>query len=200
MDKEKVQLNKEKKKRIATSDAKQNESKKQKIVQVTQDMMIETQQSEKTTSQLKKGQKCLRIANVMFEGRIEAIINELKNKELTEEERCDPTVTRYMSIFNQDEDDNIYAHLFGDKEDILRLVEIEGEQMSIIKELSFILLFIEKSIQLNNDIESLSETTQCRFDKQLAMNLMLSQADTLFNENKECLTDWIVLSMSPQGK
>ncbi|KAG0994605.1 hypothetical protein G6F28_005586 [Rhizopus arrhizus] len=183
LDKEKVQLNKEKKKRIATSDAKQNESKKQKIVQVTQDMMIETQQSEKTTSQLKKGQKCLRIANVMFEGRIEAIINELKNKELTEEERCDPTVTRYMSIFNQDEDDNIYAHLFGDKEDILRLVEIE-----------------EKSIQLNNDIESLSETTQCRFDKQLAMNLMLSQADTLFNENKECLTDWIVLSMSPQGK
>lgn len=38
------------------------------------------------------------------------------------------------------------------------------------------------------------------FDKQLAMNLMLSQADTLFNEAKSSILDWIVLAMSPQGK
>ncbi|KAI9246141.1 WD40-repeat-containing domain protein [Sporodiniella umbellata] len=163
------------------SDFTQSEPKKQKMTQ-NLDMMSESELSERKATPESKGKKCLRLANVIFEGRIEAVVNELQRKEISDQEREDPIVTKYLGVFEQDENVGIYDQIFGDKEDVVSLIEIE-----------------EKSIQTQTDVSKVEKSSLDRFDKQLSMNIMLSQASTLFSESSDNVTDWIVLAMSPQA-
>ncbi|CAO3700998.1 unnamed protein product [Rhizopus stolonifer] len=193
-EREKIEMEKQNEKggkRPAPSNTRQNELKKSKKSKTAKTakttrasfaMMNESELSENTTSQINKAKKCLRLANVIFEGKIEATVEELKRRELTDMERDDPNTLGYLNIFESDEKNTIYEHIFGDKEDVFNLVEIE-----------------EKSIQTQTGTAAIDGEMLDRFDKQLSMNLMLSQTNTLFNENDDGITDWIVLAMSPQA-
>ncbi|CAO3689943.1 unnamed protein product [Rhizopus microsporus] len=171
-----------KRKKDGQMDSRLCDLKKQKVIEVNKDMMVSTLQSEKSASRLNKERKCMYLANVMFDGRIEAVMKELL-AELNEQERSDPLVNQYAGIFtaNDSHEPDIYEFLFGDKEDAFQLARIE-----------------EKSIQTKASTQSINDMS-IGFDKQLAMNLMLSQADTLFDETKSSILDWIVLAMSPQA-
>lgn len=73
------------------------------------------------------------LANVMFDGRIEAVMKELL-AELNEQERSDPLVNQYAGIFtaNDSHEPDIYEFLFGDKEDAFQLARIEGNIMDTV--------------------------------------------------------------------
>lgn len=135
-EREKIEMEKQNGgKRPAPNNTRQNELKKSKKSKTTKTakttrasfaMMNESELSENTTSQINKAKKCLRLANVIFEGKIEATVEELKHRELTDMERDDPSTLIYLNIFESGESNTIYEHIFGDKEDVFNLVEIEG--------------------------------------------------------------------------
>lgn len=119
-----------KRKKDGQMDSRLSDLKKQKVIEVNKDMMISTLQSEKSASRLNKERKCMYLANVMFDGRIEAVMKELL-AELNEQERSDPLVNQYAGIFtaNDNHEPDIYEFLFGDKEDAFQLARIEGNIM-----------------------------------------------------------------------
>ena len=122
-----------KRKKDGQMDSRLCDLKKQKVIEVNKDMMVSTLQSEKSASRLNKERKCMYLANVMFDGRIEAVMKELL-AELNEQERSDPLVNQYAGIFtaNDSHEPYIYEFLFGDKEDAFQLARIEGNIMDTV--------------------------------------------------------------------
>lgn len=93
--------------------------------------MTVSQESEKTTSRIKREQYCLILADKMLNGAVKKAVTHVKDTYLTEGQRLDPTLSRYANFFDEQpaqlsQHENIHDLFFGDKDDIRRLVEIEG--------------------------------------------------------------------------
>lgn len=101
--------------------------------------MLVSQESEKSTSRLKKEQYCLILADEMLNGKVKEAVAEIKNTHLDEEQKADATVSRYTNFWQEEQQqqqvqqrENIHELFFGDKNDIRRLIEIEGKRYIIV--------------------------------------------------------------------
>lgn len=117
--------------------------KKQKKVNTTtgtstvSNSMSVSQESEKSTSRLKREQYCLILANKMLEGAVSKAVTHVKNTYLNEEQKLDSTLSRYANFFEDQQPqslqhENIHDLFFGDKNDIRRLVELEGKHRFLL--------------------------------------------------------------------
>ncbi|KAI8378119.1 hypothetical protein EDC96DRAFT_215674 [Choanephora cucurbitarum] len=162
--------------------------------------MAAAQESERTTSRLRKEQYCLVLTNMLFgENNMEKIIMELNNTYLNDNQRKDPTVTRYVNFWKDIDTakqsasyhENIHELLYGDKNDIRRLIELEVTELNKRQATSN----SEASYSVHNNVKN-------DYDVSLAMDIMQAQfklfeKDTFDANTNSCLTDWIVLAMSP---
>lgn len=113
--------------------------KKSDVEKATEDMstnssfMPVAREADRVTSQLKKKQFCMILADKIFDGKVCKSIHQIIESHLTVEEKLDNTVARYINVFqNQQQDkkaqhNNIHELFFGDKNDIRQLIEIEGK-------------------------------------------------------------------------
>jgi hypothetical protein len=84
---------------------------------------------------LKKKQFCLILADKIFDKDVCRQLRLIVKTHLTEEEKLDNTVARYINVFltqkqqQQSQHTNIHELFFGDKNDIRQLIEIEGKTL-----------------------------------------------------------------------
>lgn len=93
-------------------------------------MLHVAQASESSTSRLKREQYCLIVANNMLGGKVKEAAIKIK-KSLTQEQLQDAAVQKYLCVWDADSTQkethyNIHELLYGDKNDIRRLLELEG--------------------------------------------------------------------------
>ncbi|KAI8070529.1 quinon protein alcohol dehydrogenase-like superfamily [Gilbertella persicaria] len=158
--------------------------------------MLLSQESEKSTSRLRKEQYCLILADSLIEGKIKQAIHELKGKYLTEEQKKDATVSRYMDFLDEKQQsstvhENIHELFYGDKNDIRRLIELEvkaihQKETSSSTEPSY---GVHNNVKYDFDIKLAMDIMQCQFS--------MFESHQLDQNANSCLTDWIVLAMSP---
>jgi hypothetical protein len=105
-----------------------------------------SQESEKSTSRLKKEQYCLLLADEILKGKVRRAVEHLRTELLTDEEKQDPTATRYLyfGVENSQPKQNVHELFFGNKNDVRRLVELEGKKLSYISLLLLIPFFYSK--------------------------------------------------------
>lgn len=94
-------------------------------------VMPVSQESEKSTSRLKKDQQCMLLADKLTDGAVMKTMTEIVEKYLNDDQKLDNTLSRYIKFTKEDQPQasqhqNIHNLFFGDKEDIYHLVEIEG--------------------------------------------------------------------------
>lgn len=88
------------------------------------------QNSENSTSRIKREQYCVILADKLLDGKVTEAIEAIK-RNLKEEQLKDATVDRYINFLGVDntqkeQHQNIHELLYGDKNDIRRLIELEG--------------------------------------------------------------------------
>ncbi|KAI9483207.1 MAG: quinon protein alcohol dehydrogenase-like superfamily [Benjaminiella poitrasii] len=159
--------------------------------------MMLSLESEKAKSKLKKEQYCLVIANNLLDGKVKSVIQQLVADSLTDEQQQDATVIRYTQFWNEVEDrsahqpENLHELLYGDKNDIQRLIELEVDALNTEKAK----LLTESTCDVKNDISQ-------GFDTKLAMDLMrceysMMDKTKVHQNSTSVLTDWIILALSP---
>lgn len=109
-----------------------------------------SQESEKSTSRLKKEQYCLLFADEILNGKVRQAVERLRIERLTDEEKQDPTTTRYLDFWKEGDSSperkqNIHELLLGDKNDVRRLLELEGK---LTRALSFFIVYINGFLML----------------------------------------------------
>ncbi|KAI8088174.1 quinon protein alcohol dehydrogenase-like superfamily [Thamnidium elegans] len=176
--------------------------KKQKKVNTTtsssamSNSMHVSQESEKSTSRLKREQYCLILADKMLEGAVSKAVTHVKNTYLNEEQKLDNTLSRYTNFFEDQlpqslQHENIHDLFFGDKNDIRRLIEIEEKALDEKKVSSP----SESSYKVQNNIRN-------DLDVKLALDIMQCQykmfsKDQFDGNTNSCMSDWIMLALSP---
>ncbi|KAI9339130.1 quinon protein alcohol dehydrogenase-like superfamily [Pilaira anomala] len=158
--------------------------------------MTVSQESEKSTSRIKREQYCLILADKMLDGAVTKAVAHVKDTYLTEEQRLDPTLSRYANFFDDQpaqlsQHENIHDLFFGDKDDIRRLVEIEAkalEEKEIVSpsDSSFI---IQDNVRNGLDVKLALDIMQCQYK-------MFSK-DQFDSNINSCMSDWITLALSP---
>ncbi|GAN02571.1 conserved hypothetical protein [Mucor ambiguus] len=150
-----------------------------------------TQCSEASTSRLKREQHCLLVADNLLSGKVKEAVNKIKES-LTQEQLQDATVQRYLAVWDVDSTQkephqNIHELLYGDKNDIRRLLELEVEALdqndqSLAESWS---AEIESSVTNKSDVKLAMDIMRCHFTA--------FDRDTINNG----LADWVILALSP---
>ncbi|KAI8387435.1 quinon protein alcohol dehydrogenase-like superfamily [Blakeslea trispora] len=162
--------------------------------------MMVAQESEKSTSRLRKEQYCLILANKLSEvNDMEKVIRELKETYLKDDQKSDPTVVRYVDFWNDrvsmkqltPSHENIHELFYGDKNDIRRLIELEVAELNK-----------KQAVASPGTLYNVCNNAKSNYDISLAMDIMQAQfslfeKDAFDSNSNSCLTDWIVLAMSP---
>lgn len=92
-----------------------------------------SQESEKSTSRLKKEQYCLVLADDILKGKVKETVTNITSTYLNEEQKADATVSRYTNFWQQQpQHENIHDLFFGEKNDVRRLIEIEGKLPNLV--------------------------------------------------------------------
>ncbi|KAL7321195.1 hypothetical protein PS15m_000991 [Mucor circinelloides] len=196
--KERFALLKNKKKRkeapsasSSTTDAPIQAKKKSKVgTDLLKSMLDAAQASESSTSRLKREQYCLVVADKLLDGKVKEASNKIKQS-LTEEQLQDAAVQRYMNIWSTDttqkeQHQNIHELLYGDKNDIRRLLELEVDALH----------HSEKDTVEPWSAEG--QDARNKFDVKLAMDIMRCHF-AVFDQDatNNGVADWVILALSP---
>ncbi|KAI7892935.1 WD40-repeat-containing domain protein [Mucor mucedo] len=146
-------------------------------------VMPVSQESEKSTSRLKKDQQCMLLADKLTDGAVMKTMTEIVEKYLNDDQKLDNTLSRYIKFTKEDQPQasqhqNIHNLFFGDKEDIYHLVEIEESSYSA-----------HNDVRNNLDIKLAMDIMQCQYK-------MFSKDHFDANTNS-AMSDWIILALSP---
>jgi hypothetical protein len=180
--------------------------------------MTLSQESEKSTSRLKKEQYCLLLADDILNGKVRRAVENLRIEHLTDAEKHDPTAAKYLyfskgSDSNPQQKQNVHELFFGDKNDVRRLIELEGKAVNhhLVHYLyQSLFVFIAKALEDKagtNTLElsySAQNNVKNESDIKLAMDIANAQY-RMFDSNQmdqntnSCIMDWILLALSPVG-
>lgn len=102
------------------------------VADVSNGMSV-SQESERSTSRLKREQYCIMLADKLMNGRVIEAVTHIKNTCLNDDQKLDTTLSRYTNFFEEKQQqplqhENIHNLFFGDKNDIRQLIEIEGKK------------------------------------------------------------------------
>ncbi|KAG1108197.1 hypothetical protein G6F42_016077 [Rhizopus arrhizus] len=175
----------------STTDAPIQTKKKSKVgTDLPKSMLDAAQASESSTSRLKREQYCLVVADKLLDGKVKKASNKIKQS-LTEEQLQDAAVQRYMNIWSTDstqkeQHQNIHGLLYGDKNDIRRLLELEVDALH----------HSEKDTIEPWPVEG--QDARNKFDVKLAMDIMRCHF-AVFDQDatNNGVADWIILALSP---
>ncbi|KAI8645978.1 WD40-repeat-containing domain protein [Parasitella parasitica] len=147
--------------------------------------------SENSTSRIKREQYCMSLANKLLDGKVEKAVESIKSM-LSADQIQDAIVNRYLSLWDnnntqKEQRQNIHELLYGDKNDIRRLIELEDDDDT------------QSSSVLSSEVEQIVKN---KHNVKLAMDIMRCHfttfdQDATNNEASSWLTDWIMLALSP---
>ncbi|KAF1807462.1 WD40-repeat-containing domain protein [Mucor lusitanicus] len=153
-------------------------------------LLYAAQCSEASTSRLKREKYCLIVADNLLGGKVKEATNKIKES-LTQKQLQDTTVQKYLAIWDvestqKEPHQNIHELLYGDKNDIRRLLELEVDALD------------QEEHSLTDSWSMEEQNVKNKFDVKLAMNIMRCHF-TAFDQDttNNGLADWVILALSP---
>ncbi|CEP17806.1 hypothetical protein [Parasitella parasitica] len=150
--------------------------------------------SENSTSRIKREQFCMRLANKLLDGKVANALDTMKSM-LSSDQAQDATVDRYLSLWDSDntrkqQRQNIHELLYGDKNDIRHLIDLEVSAIDDDAQSSYDLGYeVEQDVKNKRDVKLAMDITRCQFT--------LFDLDTTNSQTSSGLIDWIILALSP---